>query len=165
MPIAAQCLIYGSKDFQAEFIKKKFYILFFSIAFISFVLLLNLVREFTDTRGVYSGFGINFLMSILYITMLIRRDDILGQSVYIAIFKWIGSLCAFLSLLFPLSLESINTKLSIQVIIARIISEQAYPLTNLIKYLYLFTFIIDFIYIILVYQKYQDKSINPWTIF
>jgi hypothetical protein len=50
-------------------------------------------REFGVAKGAgYSAFLQNLLMSILFITMLVRRGSREGQSLMIAISKWIGTL-------------------------------------------------------------------------
>ena len=50
-------------------------------------------REFGVAKGAgYSAFLQNLLMSILFITMLVRRGSREGQSLAIAINKWIGTL-------------------------------------------------------------------------
>jgi hypothetical protein len=54
--------------------------------------------EFANYNGAYTAFGINLLMSILFIAMLFRRGSTRGQSVWIAVSKMLGTVCA--SLLF-----------------------------------------------------------------
>ncbi|HKP47464.1 MAG TPA: hypothetical protein VJT50_12765 [Pyrinomonadaceae bacterium] len=50
-------------------------------------------REFGVAKGAgYSAFRQNLLMSILFITMLVRRGGTEGQSMPIAVNKWIGTL-------------------------------------------------------------------------
>jgi len=50
-------------------------------------------REFGIARGAsYSAFSQNLLMSILFIAMLARRGSRAGQSLTIAVNKWIGTL-------------------------------------------------------------------------
>jgi hypothetical protein len=50
-------------------------------------------REFGFARGAsYSAFSQNLLMSILFIAMLARRGSRAGQSLTIAVNKWIGTL-------------------------------------------------------------------------
>lgn len=51
------------------------------------------VREFGVPVGAgYSAFLQNLLMSVLFIDMLVRRGNSQGQSLYIAVSKWIGTL-------------------------------------------------------------------------
>ena len=58
---------------------------------ISFCLILLFTHEFNDWQGKYTAFGQNLLMSILFITMLLDRGHLAGQSIYIALFKMIGT--------------------------------------------------------------------------
>jgi hypothetical protein len=51
------------------------------------------IREFGVAVGAgYSAFLQNLLMSVLFITMLVRRGSSEGQSLYIAVNKWLGTL-------------------------------------------------------------------------
>jgi hypothetical protein len=58
---------------------------------IAFTLILLITREFDDQHGKYTAFGQNFMMSVLFITMLVSRGNVAGQSVYIALFKLMGT--------------------------------------------------------------------------
>jgi hypothetical protein len=51
------------------------------------------IREFGVAVGAgYSAFLQNLLMSVLFINMLVKRGSSEGQSLYIAVNKWIGTL-------------------------------------------------------------------------
>ena len=51
------------------------------------------IREFGVAVGAgYSAFLQNLLMSVLFIDMLVKRGNSEGQSLYIAVNKWIGTL-------------------------------------------------------------------------
>lgn len=52
----------------------------------------------------------NLIMSILFVDMILNRGNILGQSIFIALFKWIGTL-AIAILKFSNMLPSTNTEL------------------------------------------------------
>jgi hypothetical protein len=53
----------------------------------------SFIREFGVAKGAgYSAFLQNLLMSILFIAMLARRRSGEGQSLLIAVSKWIGTL-------------------------------------------------------------------------
>lgn len=59
----------------------------------AFVVEYAFVREFDPfVGGAYAAFLQNLLMSVLFITMLVRRGSREGQSFVIAISKWIGTL-------------------------------------------------------------------------
>ncbi len=60
---------------------------------IGFAVLYFAGKEFQGARGgTYSAFAQNLMMSVLFIAMLVRRNNVRGQSMYIAFFKWIGTL-------------------------------------------------------------------------
>ncbi len=167
IPIVLQCFLYGASDTQSKFIKKNFQLIFITTIAFSFVILFNLIPELKDARGVYSGFGQNLMMSILFIDMLIRSDDIRGQSIYIAIFKGFGTLFAFIASCFEVFELTIDADIPFRVneFLTVIFASQTYPLTPLIKVIYPIIFVFDVVYILLVYQKCQDKGISPWARF
>ena len=86
----------------------------------------------------YTGFALNFMMSILFIFMLQRRGSVEGQSVYIAGTKWLGSVAAYGFML----ADGIQT-----------------PVVNI---LYLVVFVFDVVYIKMVYDKCKEQGIDPW---
>ncbi len=86
----------------------------------------------------YTGFGLNLIMSILFVTMINQRGNVEGQSVYIAISKWLGSLAAFGFMLADGVLS---------------------PVVNVI---YAVVFLLDVLYIWLVYNRSHAEGINPW---
>lgn len=164
IPIAIQCFTYGTKDFKTEFIRKRFPLIFIGNVIVCFCIMLIFFNEFNDWAGAYTGFGINLMMSILFICMLIRRDDILGQSIYIAFFKWLGTLLAFLSIAFD-AYAKLDIPIELPRTFIEIIAYKDYPLTPLVKVLYFFTFIIDVLYIAILYGYIKKNKINAWTRF
>lgn len=65
----------------------------FFLLLTSFGLVLCLSIEFGIGKGsAYTAFGSNILMFMLFITMLLRRKTLRGQSIYIGISKLIGTL-------------------------------------------------------------------------
>ena len=59
----------------------------------AFALEYSFVREFGVAKGApYSAFMQNLLMSVLFIAMLVRRGNREGQSMTIAVNKWLGTL-------------------------------------------------------------------------
>jgi hypothetical protein len=157
IPIAWQCYVYGTKDFKNEFIRKKFRLIFFFTLVTAFTIVLTCFYEFKDFYGSYTGHGINLMFSILYVAMLLRRNSIDGQSLYIAVSRSLGTLFAFLGTAFDV-MGDLNTPLNIY----SILTIQQYPYTPLIRVLYFFTFIIDIVYISLLYRKIKEAKINPW---
>jgi hypothetical protein len=100
---------------------------------------LFVTREFKDWNGKYAAFGQNLMMSALFVTMLIKRNSVAGQSLYIALFKMTGTL--FASILF-----------------FRLV-----PSSALMNFLYLAIFIFDLIYVVLLYRMLRRDGANPWS--
>ena len=118
---------------------KQFYTVFLLALATGFGLTLSVTYEFNDLEGVYAAFGDNLFMSILFIVMLFTRNNLRGQSIYIALFKMLGT--AFNSVAFYLY----------------------EPITRgsvLLPFLFISIFVYDLIYVGLIYQKYL---ISPLT--
>lgn len=137
--IVMQYLKLGKFEFSKHFPKSFFYAAFFSILAVSFLNMLFITYDFGAEKGaIYTAFQINLIMSILFIYMLLSRGGIKGQSIYIAIAKIIGTLCA-----------SISIYLSV-------------PSSMLLIFLYLSIFLFDLVYSVLLYIKIKEQGINPW---
>ncbi|PRX17798.1 hypothetical protein BX659_1481 [Orenia metallireducens] len=132
--ILFQFLYFGRETFKEIFYQSFFYYIFLITLIISFLTILLISYEFNDNLGKYAAFGQNLIMSILFITMLVRRGNIAGQSIFIALFKLFGTL--FVS-------------------IAAYIIEYS----PLITFFSIVTFFFDFIYTLLLYN-YHPKSKN-----
>lgn len=85
-------LRYGKQYFPKNTNKEYFMPWTILIFFMSFVIQYYFVIEFEDLGRVYSGFLQNLIMSILFINMLVTRNDLKGQNLIIGINKWIGTL-------------------------------------------------------------------------
>lgn len=85
-------LRYGKQYFPKHTNKEYFMPWTILIFFMSFVIQYYFVIEFGDLGRVYSGFLQNLIMSILFINMLVTRNDLKGQNLIIGINKWIGTL-------------------------------------------------------------------------
>ena len=84
---------YGLNEFPVSIAKKWFYIWSVFGLFVSFVLQYYFIQQFGIIQGgSYSAFLQNLLMSILFIGMLFNRKSSRGQTMLIAIMKWIGTL-------------------------------------------------------------------------
>ncbi len=141
--ILLQFLKFGKSEFPA-LSNKQFYTGFMLVLATSFGLVLSITYEFNDWQGAYAAFGQNLLMSALFIIMLFRRDNLRGQSIYIAIFKMVGT--AFISLAFYLYAS---------------ISQDSI----LLPFLFISIFVYDLIYVGMVYQKYREYAIPIWRRF
>ncbi|SDO71772.1 hypothetical protein SAMN04487897_12050 [Paenibacillus sp. yr247] len=110
-----------------------------SLLVIALLLHYGIATEFHDHEGKYSAFGINVMMSILFIKMLLKQD-LHGQSIYIAYSKMVGTLCA------------------------SIWCYSLFPNSLLLNMMYILTFILDVVYILLVYNK-SIKIIHRSTMY
>src|SRR5262245_2599016 len=64
-----------------------FYPAFILGLLVSFGAILAITVQFNDWDGKYTAFGQNLMMSILFVAMLPRRQDIKGQSIYMILLK------------------------------------------------------------------------------
>lgn len=164
--IAWQCLRYGPKDFTIPLVKRYFPLFFGGAILIAFPLLYLGFIEFEDPDGEYTGFGINLTMSILFVAMLLRRDSPAGQSMYIAVGKWLGTLFAWIATALTVTTDSARQwPDNLWEFFSRSITHTAYPLTPMINVLYGITFLVDIFYIVLLYRKLKEHGISPWRRF
>lgn len=84
-------------------------ILFMILSVNDFSILFN--NDITQISGFIANIQ-NLIMSILFVSMLLNRGNTSGQSIYIAIFKWMGTLTVAI-LKFTNMLPSITTELFI----------------------------------------------------
>ncbi|MBI4674434.1 MAG: hypothetical protein HY741_22550 [Chloroflexi bacterium] len=91
--ILFQLLKYWRSDPPIPTVTSKwFYPLFGVILAATFSGVLLLSLELQDREGKYAAYGQNLLMSVLFVTMLLRRQGLAGQSFWIALFKLLGTL-------------------------------------------------------------------------
>lgn len=129
---------YGRKDFPKD--KERYFIPWSLAAFVvGFLVIYFAHYEFEDFWGArYTAFAQNLMMSVIFISMLVRRNNVDGQSMYIAIFKWLGTLA-------PTIQMSIQTG------------------SKLILIFGIGCFLYDVIYIGMLYQKFVGLKMNPFT--
>ncbi len=141
--IVLQFLKYGKSEFP-KFSDRQFYVTFLMALITAFFMVLFITYQFNDFDGAYSAFGQNLMMSILFITMLLSRNSHRGQSIFIALFKMLGT--GISSLAFYLYQP---------------ISQGSY----LFAFLFVSIFIYDLIYFGIIYQKYREYKIPLWNRF
>ena len=89
-------------------------------------------------KGVYPAFGQNLMMSLLFIILLFKRNSLRGQSIYIAVFKMLGT-----------GLTSIHYYLF----------EPITQSSLILPALYVSIFIFDIVYIYLIVKFYKRNKI------
>jgi len=129
---------YGRKEFPED--KERFFVSWSLAAFVvGFLVIYFAHYEFPDFWGArYTAFAQNLMMSVLFISMLARRNNVDGQSMYIAIFKWLGTLAPTIQ--FTMQTGS-----------------------KLILIFGVGCFLYDVIYIGMLYQKFVELKLNPFT--
>jgi len=139
--ILFQTIRFGKRYFNRNLPSKLFYPSFFLTLILSFGAVLSITHQFKDWNGKYAAFGQNFMMSVLFVSMLLRRNNVSGQSMYIALFKMFGTLLP--SILFFIH----------------------FPSAPLLNFLYITIFTFDLIYVFMLYAKHKELRINPWKRF
>ncbi len=140
--IVIQFLKYGKKEFP-NIPKWQIFAIFALGVSIAAPMIVGISNELEDSVGAYAAFGQNLMMSILFVTMLMNREGIGGQSFYIALFKMIGTALASLAfyLYRPIAQDSV-----------------------LLQFLFVLIFIFDLIYTVGIYRKCKKYG-NPLTRF
>lgn len=101
--------------------------------------MLFITYEFGRQKGaIYTAFQINLIMPMLFIYMLLSRGNIKGQSMYIALTKMIGTVCASVAIYLSL------------------------PSSILLIFLYLGILVFDLVYSVLLHNKVKEQRLNPW---
>ena len=122
--------------------------------------------EFNDSGGEYTGFGINLMMSILYIVMLERRGSPAGQSMYIAVGKWLGTFFAWVAAALTVTTSPSQTwPAGWRQFVRDSVRHRSYPLTPLINVMFGWTFVLDAAYSVLLYRRLRLAGISPWRRF
>jgi hypothetical protein len=105
---------------------------------LSFCAVLFITYEFNDFEGRYAAFGQNFMMSVLFVGLLMQRGSSSGQSLYIAVFKMIGT------------------------ILPSVLFFMRYPASWLLDYLYVGILLFDVLYTVLLYRQLRVEGTSPW---
>jgi hypothetical protein len=95
--------------------------------------------EFNDIYGRFTAYPANMVMSALFIAMLIRRNDVSGQSMYIAIFKLLGTGSSALAVFLILNYAPF------------------------LKFCYVGILALDIVYCIALYAQFRRMGLNPFT--
>lgn len=137
--ILYQVIRYGTREGNSPLPPGLFYAgLAFGLA-VAIPVIILMAREFNDFHGKYSAFGQNFMMSVLFIGMLAQRGSSRGQSLYIALFKFVGTL------------------------LPCILCYVKHPDLQLLNFVYIAIFVADVAYLFMLHRCLRREGINPWT--
>ena len=142
--IVFQFLRFGRASFKGTVLERNFYPMFVIVLLVSFgavyTMTLQLETSIPPGRidGRYAAFAQNLMMSILFVAMLINRNSVDGQSIYVGIFKMVGTLLP--SFLFY----------------------ETVPSDVFLNFLYVSIFVFDLLYVVILYLKHRELNVNPW---
>ncbi len=136
--ILYQVFKYAPREFSGITVEKLYSIFIFALLLAFFI---NHFAFKANLVVVTSAFVQNFLMSALFISMLILRGNSRGQNIYIALTKMLGTLLVAIQFHF-IQKSSLNN--------------------HLLHFLYVSVFLMDLLYIVLLYQQLKKERINPW---
>jgi len=136
--IVWQFFKFGKKEFP-QLSYWQFYAVFALGISIAIPMILAINYQLEDEVGAYAAFGQNLMMSVLFVTMLMNRKGIDGQSFYIALFKMIGTGLSSLAfyLYRPIAQDSV-----------------------LLQFFFVAIFVFDLIYTVSIYRKCKNYE-NP----
>ena len=146
--IVIQVLRFGRASFKGTpILERYFYVMAALVLLVSFGAVYTMTLQLESTippgriDGRYAAFSQNLMMSILFVAMLINRNNIDGQSIYVGLFKMIGTVLP--SILFYLTI----------------------PSDVFLNFLYVTIFAFDLLYVILLFGKMREMKVNPWRRF
>jgi hypothetical protein len=139
--ILYQVVRFGWRDFPV--MSRRMFLFWIAFSQVAAVWLMGLVMaDLRDPIGVKTGFIDTFINSALFIAMFYRRSGLEGQTIYIGLLKLVGTGIMSLSLaLFPWP---------------------GYADSALLLSLYVGIFVLDLVYVLLVYQRAQQTGISVW---
>ncbi|MGI5429163.1 hypothetical protein [Streptomyces sp. CA-179760] len=161
--IAWQVWKYGAAQFPNSTLGRYFRPLFGVCVAAALSVNYHAFIDLADPDGEYTGFGINLMMSILYLKMLEDRGSPAGQSMYIAVGKWLGTLCAWIATALTVTTSSQRTwPTSWSEFVRKSLGHRSYPLTPLINVMYAWTFLLDVAYCVLLHRSLKAAGMSPW---
>lgn len=92
--ILMQFLRFAPPEYRRILSKKLLYASFLVTLMFSMLMIFGIIHQFQDYEGKYAAFLQNLMMSGLFIGLLLRRGNLDGQSMGIAVCKMIGTLFA-----------------------------------------------------------------------
>lgn len=152
--ILVQVYRYGRLDFPHPGVRRHWTAILVGALVTAWAVLMGFTAQFGDHLGWHTGFLQNLLMSVLFVAMIVRRGSVQGQSLYIALAKWLGTLAAF-----GLALQwapAFGTAVADHHLRAPT------PTPVLVWWIYPPIFFFDVLYIALVYRASRAAGINPW---
>ncbi len=143
MGVLYTCLRYGKEDFNWPILRKYFHAFIALLIPVCFILVYVFIKSFND-YGVMVTLYVCMIYSTLLIAMLIRRDSVKGQSLYIGIFILLSDILAFSLALY------LQSTMQTEVPRAWVYTGWVYILSA------------NVLYLLLYYYVARRDGINPW---
>jgi CDP-diglyceride synthetase len=89
------CWRYGPEDFPSPHARRYFRALVVAVLVGGFVLVRQFAYSFDDPYGGISATFTTLLLSVLLVGMILRRNDVRGQSLYIGLLVLVGDVCGW----------------------------------------------------------------------
>lgn len=141
------CYRYGRNDFDWPLLKRWFRTLLSVTLVVAFFLVYNFIEAFGDHYGALSASFAMIVYSTLLPVMLMRRNSLAGQSLYIALLILIGDITGFIATIYAQANLDTNLPLG-----------WMYAVNIYVLPAHLF-------YVYLVWWMARRDGINPWKRF
>lgn len=135
--LAYQYLKFGKSDFIPNLSTKWVPAVFMVAVLFAAPLVLAITQHFGD-EGWHAAYIDNMMMSIMFPLMLLRRNSVAGQSLYIAVLKGVSTMIAAACFTYIFGV---------------------YPLILTMAFI---AGCFDILYMVMVYAKCREQGINPW---
>lgn len=89
------CLRFGPEDFESPLTRRWFRPMTLATLVGGFFLIRQFSLRFGDVYGGISATFTTLLLSVLMVGMILRRNDVRGQSLYIALLVLVGNICGW----------------------------------------------------------------------
>ena len=89
------CWRYGPEDFRSSLTRRYFRPIMVALLAGGFILVRQFSLAFNDGSGGISATITTLLLSVLLVGMLLRRDSVRGQSLYIGLLVLLGDICGW----------------------------------------------------------------------
>jgi hypothetical protein len=133
-----QTIRFGRSEVKDEILRKWFPGVVAFAVVLGYLMVRAVTLEFDDPEGVYSAFGQNLMMSVLFIAMLVSRGSARGQSIWIAILKMVGT------------------------ILPSVLFHRTHPDSGLLNLLYLSILVFDAGYCLLLARRLRAEGLQVW---
>lgn len=139
------CYRYGREDFDWPLLKRWFRTMFTAMLLIAFFLVYAFIEAFNDRYGALTSMFAVLCYSTLLPVMLIRRNSIKGQSIYIALLILVGDATGYI--------PTLHTRTHLQT-----------PLpAGFMHAVYAYALPVHVFYVWLIWWVARRDGINPWT--